>query len=121
MSLIRSRGNKDTEKVLASLLRRNGIVGWRRHIPVTGRPDFAFRRERIAVFVDGCFWQACPRCFHRPKTNRKFWDKKIANNRERDRKVTRSLKRRGWKVIRIWEHDLRKPEKVLEKIGLIAE
>ena len=107
MATIRSRGNKDTELALAKLMRRHGITGWRRNQRVFGKPDFVFRRARLAVFVDGCFWHGCPRCYCRPKSNRKFWDAKIARNRERDRKVSRKLRRLGWRVIRIWEHDLR--------------
>jgi len=106
MSRIRGRGNKATELALMKLFRRHGISGWRRQQPVFGKPDFIFRRERLALFVDGCFWHGCPRCYRRPKSNRKFWDAKIARNRERDRKVSRELRRLGWRVIRIWEHDL---------------
>ena len=106
MSKIRSRGNKDTELALIRLFHRHHITGWRRHQDVFGRPDFLFRRNRLALFVDGCFWHGCPRCYRRPKSNRKFWDDKIERNRERDRKVSRELRRLGWRVIRIWEHDL---------------
>lgn len=60
------------------------------------------------MFVDGCFWHGCPRCYARPKSNRKFWDTKIAANRARDRKVNRTLRRDGWNVLRIWEHELTK-------------
>jgi DNA mismatch endonuclease (patch repair protein) len=108
MSRIRGRGNKATELALMKLFRRHRISGWRRQQPVFGKPDFIFRRERVALFVDGCFWHGCPRCYCRPKSNRKFWDTKIARNRERDRKVSRELRRLGWRVIRIWEHDVAK-------------
>ena len=60
MAAIRSRGNKDTELKLASILRASGITGWRRHQPLPGHPDFIFRHARLAVFVDGCFWHGCP-------------------------------------------------------------
>ena len=116
MSRIRGRGNKDTELALVKLLRRHRIIGWRRHQPVFGKPDFLFRAQRVAVFVDGCFWHGCPRCYRRPKSNRKFWDAKIVRNRERDRQVSRELRRLGWRIIRVWEHDLRKPTRVLARI-----
>lgn len=106
MSRIRGRDNKDTELALIKLFRRNRITGWRRHQKVFGKPDFLFRRHRLALFVDGCFWHGCPRCYRRPKSNRTFWDTKIARNRERDHQVSRELRRIGWRVIRIWEHDL---------------
>jgi len=106
MSRIRGHGNKDTELALMKLLRDHNITGWRRNQKVFGKPDFAFRKIRLALFVDGCFWHGCPRCYRRPKSNRKFWDAKIARNRERDRRVNRELRRIGWRVMRIWEHEL---------------
>ena len=59
--------------------------------------------ERVAVFVDGCFWHGCPRHATRPRQNRKFWDEKIARNQQRDRLVTRGLRQSGWTVLRLWE------------------
>ena len=108
MSTIRSRGNKDTELVLARLLRRYGITGWRRHQELVGKPDFIFRKARLAVFVDGCFWHACPKHSTVPAGNRAFWKRKLAANHSRDRLVNRTLRKNGWRVIRIWEHDLPK-------------
>jgi len=108
MSSIKGSGNKDTELALIKLFRLHQITGWRRHQKVFGKPDFLFRRDRLALFVDGCFWHGCPRCYRRPESNRQFWDAKIARNRERDRKVSRELRRLGWRVVRIWEHDLAK-------------
>ena len=70
------------------------------------RPDFVFRKARVAVFVDGCFWHGCPKHCKLPVNNRAFWRRKLAVNRARDRLVTRSLRRLGWRVIRLWEHEL---------------
>src|SRR3989442_3445808 len=61
MSLIRGSGNRDTELRMMALFRAHGVTGWRRGALLTGRPDFVFRRERVAVFVDGCFWHGCPK------------------------------------------------------------
>ena len=108
MSRVHGRGNKDTELALVKMFRQHGITGWRRHQSIFGRPDFIFRRRKVAVYVDGCFWHGCPKCHRRPKSNRKFWDAKITQNRKRDRKVSRKLRRLGWRVVRIWEHDLAK-------------
>ena len=108
MALIRGKGNKQTEQALLALLRREKITGWRKHLPLRGKPDFAFRKQKVAVFVDGCFWHGCPKCYTRPKTNRKFWDKKREDNMARDKRVTRQLRQRGWRVIRIWQHSLQK-------------
>jgi DNA mismatch endonuclease, patch repair protein len=106
MSRIRGRGNKDTEMALACLLRQNKITGWRRHLPIFGRPDFAFPKQKIAVFVDGCFWHGCPKHFSLPANNRAFWKRKFTTNKLRDVLVTRTLRSQGWRVLRIWEHDL---------------
>jgi len=106
MSTIRSRGNKDTELALARLLRRHGITGWRRNEPLVGKPDFVFRTARLALFVDGCFWHFCPKHSHFPESNDLFWRNKFSRNRARDRFVTRQLRIRGWRVLRIWEHEL---------------
>ncbi len=108
MSLIRGKGNKQTEQALLSLLKLNKITGWRRHLPLPGKPDFAFPKQKVAVFVDGCFWHGCLKCYTRPKTNRAFWDRKRETNMARDKRVTRQLRRQGWKVIRIWQHSLKK-------------
>lgn len=108
MSKIRGKGNKDTEVALAKLFRANGITGWRRHYLITGRPDFAFPKQKLAVFVDGCFWHGCPKHGTQPKGNREFWNIKLTTNKARDRKVNRQLRAKGWRVLRIWEHDLRK-------------
>lgn len=117
MSLIRGKGNKETENALLVLLRQNKITGWRRHFPLLGKPDFAFPKQKVAVFVDGCFWHGCPKCYTRPKTNRAFWDRKRETNMARDRRVTRQLRRQGWKVIRIWQHSLKKsPNACLTRI-----
>jgi len=116
MARIRSRGNIATEMAVVKLFRKHGIRGWRRHQNVFGKPDFLFRRNRLALFVDGCFWHGCPRCYRRPKSNRKFWDSKIARNRERDREVSRELRRLGWRVVRIWGHSLEFPERIAMQI-----
>jgi len=118
MSRIRGKGNEKTELLLARLMRAAGIGGWRRHLPIPGRPDFSFRRQKVAVFVDGCFWHGCPRCFQLPKQNRAFWRAKIEGNRKRDRSVNVRLRRLGWKVVRIKECQLKKPEWV---VGRVAE
>ena len=100
----------------ARLFRVEGITGWRRHTALVGRPDFAFRSQRVAVFVDGCFWHGCPKHANMPANNRAFWMKKLTGNQNRDRLVTRTLRKEGWRVVRVWEHELRKPVRVLARI-----
>lgn len=116
MAGIRGRGNKETELALASLLRRNGLTGWRRHQAILGRPDFIFRKERLAVFVDGCFWHGCKLHANVPSNNRGFWVAKLSANKARDDFVSSQLRRTGWRVVRIWEHELRSPQKVIRRV-----
>ena len=118
MSLIRSRGNRATELRLIALMREHGITGWRRNAPVFGKPDFVFRRERVAVFVDGCYWHGCPQHATKPRTNAAFWRKKFAANKARDLLVNRTLRKAGWRVVRIWEHELERKHlpKALRKL-----
>lgn len=106
MSRIKGKGNKKTELALIDLMKRHGVTGWRRNQPLFGKPDFVFRAERLCVFVDGCFWHCCPKHSSIPANNREFWEKKLGANRKRDRLVTRTLKAKGWRVLRIWEHEL---------------
>jgi len=116
MSRVRSKGNKATELALLKLFRNHAISGWRRGSRLLGRPDFVFLKRRLAVFVDGCFWHACPRHGSCPTSNAQFWQMKIRRNRLRDRLVNQQLKRQGWAVMRIWQHELTKGnEKVLTK------
>jgi DNA mismatch endonuclease (patch repair protein) len=87
-------------------LRDGHISGWRRHLQLPGKPDFAFPLRKVVVFVDGCFWHGCPKCYRLPEDNRDYWVVKWNTNRRRDRRVSRLLVAKGWKVLRIWEHTL---------------
>jgi DNA mismatch endonuclease (patch repair protein) len=68
------------------------------------RPDVAFTRRKVAVFVDGCFWHACPEHGSKPKSNEWYWSPKLARNVERDRAADEALVQAGWTVVRLWEH-----------------
>jgi DNA mismatch endonuclease (patch repair protein) len=116
MASIRGTDNRDTEIKLAVFFQKHGITGWRRHAKITGKPDFVFPKQRLAVFVDGCFWHACPAHGHQPKSNRKYWLAKFARNCQRDRMTNRTLRNTGWRVLRIWAHELNQPERVLGRI-----
>ena len=116
MAAIRSKGNEATELKLAAILRSAGITGWRRHQPLPGRPDFVFRRQRLAVFVDGCFWHGCRWHCRMPKSRGAYWKPKIARNKARDKSVRSLLLDDGWRVLRIWEHSLRAPQLVLARL-----
>lgn len=119
MAAIRSRGNKDTELCLAMIFRQHRITGWRRHQPMFGKPDFVFQKQKLAVFVDGCFWHGCPMHCRMPKDNRKYWESKIARNSARDILTNRTLRSKGWAVVRVWGHSLAAPKKVIARINSV--
>jgi DNA mismatch endonuclease Vsr len=107
MRSVRS-SNTGIERVFVARLVRSRMAGFRlRAAHVLGRPDVTFSDQRIAVFLDSCFWHGCPEHLRRPKSNRRYWQKKIASNRARDRRQRAYLRRAGWTVIRVWEHDIR--------------
>jgi DNA mismatch endonuclease Vsr len=111
MSKIRSR-NTVPELKLRRALRKLGFIYQPKHI--FGKPDFANKKSKIAVFIDGCFWHGCPYHYITPKTNSAFWSQKIKKNIARDRKVGKTLKKEGYKVFRYWEHTVeRNPDKIL--------
>jgi DNA mismatch endonuclease, patch repair protein len=72
-----------------------------------GRPDLIFPGIKLAVFIDGCFWHACPLHFKMPETNQAFWQEKLSKNKLRDKEVNHLLKVEGWRVLRFWEHDIK--------------
>jgi len=117
MARIRGTGNLSTEIRVMSLLRGAGLRGWRRNWPVFGKPDFVFPADRIAVFVDGCFWHGCPRCRRVPSSSIAFWQAKIGRNVRRDREVSRHLRLIGWSVVRVRECGLRTPRRFLNRIS----
>lgn len=123
MRAIRSHGNRSTEMRLRSALMIAQVRGWILNTSdIEGKPDFYFPREKLAIFLDGCFWHGCPRCARTPKTNAAFWKSKIGWRRRRDAKITRRLKTAGIGVVRVWEHDLADARQVVAQIvGLIRD
>ena len=118
MAAVRSRGNRSTEWRLRPFLVQAGIRGWNIQASgLPGKPDFVFWRQRLAVFVDGCFWHGCPKCCRMPQSNRKYWQEKISRNKIRDGQNINKLRTLGWKVLRLWEHELRgNPSSCIKKI-----
>ena len=117
MASIKGTANRSTEQALATVLRSSGLSGWRRHANLPGRPDFVFPRERVAIFVDGCFWHGCPKCYKEPRRNVPFWRHKISANRSRDQRVRRALNRKGCSVLRVWEHSLTDSRQIRARIS----
>lgn len=89
------------------ILKSSGITGWRRNYPLMGKPDFVFPKNRVAVFVDGCFWHGCPKHCRMPSSNKNYWKEKIEANIQRDKRTVRELRAKGWRLMRLWEHDLK--------------
>jgi DNA mismatch endonuclease (patch repair protein) len=111
MSKIKGKGNKSTEILVEAVLIESSLGGWVKHPKeIVGRPDFFFPSQKLVLFVDGCFWHSCPVCNRRVPSNREdFWRQKLDQNRRRDNRQHRQLRRQGYHVMRIWEHELKKP------------
>jgi DNA mismatch endonuclease (patch repair protein) len=116
MSRVRGRENAATELRLIQIFRQARISGWRRRRALFGKPDFTFSAARLVIFVDGCFWHGCPLHGSVPTANGEFWARKLSRNVERDRLVGMTLRARSWRVLRIWQHELRNPAKVARRV-----
>lgn len=112
------RRDTQPEIALRKALYAAGIRGWRcDYGKAPGRPDLAWPRWRVAVFVDGAFWHGHP-SRHKPGRSGKYWDKKIEANMKRDRRVDRALSEDGWTVFRVWDFEIKK--NIDEVVGQIA-
>jgi DNA mismatch endonuclease Vsr len=107
MRTVKSRGTTP-EKLLIKAIKTSGLIGWRREVRgLLGRPDIVFRVKRVLIFVDGCFWHGCIGCYRGPKSNRHYWRKKLRLNRARDQFVNSELLALKWRVVRLWEHEVK--------------
>lgn len=102
------------ERKVERVLRELGIRFRRNDPNLPGKPDFFLVDYSVAVFVDGCFWHGCPRCFSGTQTNQAWWDNKINENRRRDRRIDARLRRSGFRVVHFWKHD--KPIRVEKRL-----
>jgi DNA mismatch endonuclease, patch repair protein len=103
--------SRDTapEKALRSIMHRMGLRFRKDIEPIEGvrcKADVVFRKAKVCVFVDGCFWHGCPKHFRPPKTNTEWWLEKVQDNQERDTKKTMLIKKHSWMVLRYWEHEI---------------
>jgi DNA mismatch endonuclease Vsr len=110
--------NTSVEIVFRKALWAHGIRGFRLHdTALPGHPDVVFPKRKVAVFVDGCFWHGCPKCYREPSSNKEYWTMKVQRNRNRDQRVTDLCKEQGWVVMRFWEHQvLTKSDKLANKL-----
>ncbi len=107
MQAVKSKGTR-LERRLWAMLAGLRLRGWRKNAnDVVGKPDVVFPDQRVAIFIDGCFWHGCPYCNRKlPITNREYWEGKIKRNIELARLYDEQLQQEGWVVIRIWEHEM---------------
>ncbi|MDM8542513.1 very short patch repair endonuclease [Desulfococcaceae bacterium HSG9] len=103
------------EIILRKALWKKGFR-YRLHYKLPGRPDFVFVKQRVAIFVDGCFWHGCPIHYSAPQTREQFWKEKLKKNVLRDLAVNDDLKSEQWRVQRVWQHDLKELDKVVNKL-----
>ena len=115
MSLIRSKWTKQERKVHNILKGRK--VKHKMHPKLIGNPDILLTATNTVIFLQGCFWHKCLKCYKEPKSNKRYWLPKIENNVTRDVKNTKILKSLGFKVVKVWEHEVNKEiNKLFEKI-----
>lgn len=86
-----------------------------------GKPDIAIKKYKVVVFIDSCFWHHCPEHGHYPRTNEEFWKKKLNRNMERDSEVSNFYLELGWNILRIWEHETKEMDQVVDKIAAFIE
>lgn len=121
MSRIRSTGTAP-EIRFRRYIWNHGLKHYRIKNKLVGRPDIYFPRQKIAVFIDGCFWHGCPKCFVAPKSHKRYWSQKISRNIKRDKINNIKLKKEGITVVRFWEHEIKENiDKCYQKLKKIYE
>ena len=117
MQAVKGKGTK-LEMRLWGMLAGMGLKGWKKNVDtIVGKPDVVFIIQRVAVFIDGCFWHGCPYCRKKlPKTNSEYWERKIKRNIELAQLYDEKLQRDKWTVVRIWEHEMADTVKVRTRI-----
>lgn len=125
-NVMRANRARDTgpELRLRRALREAGLGGYRLNWKkAPGRPDIAYPGRKVAVFVHGCYWHHCPRCYpNLPKSNADFWARKFELNRERDARKRSNLETGGWVVLEAWECDIRaNPRQLVEVVRLVKD
>lgn len=121
MGAIKGRGNL-LEMNFHEMLRAEKLR-FKMNVPdLPGKPDVVFRKNELVIFVDGCFWHGCKKHFKAPISNNFFWEEKIARNIKRDLQINEFYKSLGWKIVRVWEHQIKgNPAPVIKKIKKIIK
>lgn len=106
MSAIRAKRTKLEDRVTKALWRRG--LRFRRNVSgLFGKPDIAIQKRKCVVFIDSCFWHGCPQHGNMPSTNTEYWRPKLARNIARDNEVTNYYLNNRWKILRVWEHEVK--------------
>ena len=113
MRAVRSKDSK-IEKLFREKLWAIGFRYRKNSSKYFGKPDVVLSKYETVIFVDSCFWHGCKKHCRLPTTRKKFWAAKIDGNKQRDKKVNQYYKKTNWKVIRIWEHDLKKKDFIFD-------
>lgn len=112
--------NSKLENVFRKALFSKGIRYRKNVADLPGKPDIAIKRKKIAVFLDSCFWHGCKKHCRIPQSNTAYWQGKINKNILRDRDVSLEYKKMGWRIIRLWEHDISRNSEECQSIVLDA-
>ncbi|OGF49571.1 hypothetical protein A3G55_02925 [Candidatus Giovannonibacteria bacterium RIFCSPLOWO2_12_FULL_44_25] len=110
------------EKSFRRILTKAGYKYKKNIARLAGKPDIVFPKQRVVIFLDSCFWHGCRRHCRFPNSNRVYWKNKIGRNKKRDKIVNRLYKNKEWKLLRFWEHKIKKnPEKIIAKLKSALE
>jgi len=115
MSKIKSKDTK-IEILFRKALWKKGFRYSKSSNKYFGKPDLVLPKYKTVIFIDSCFWHNCPKHGYLPKSNLKYWKQKIERNKERDKEVNCHYKKADWKVIRVWEHKIKKIDSVIKEI-----
>jgi DNA mismatch endonuclease (patch repair protein) len=105
MRQVKSTGTS-LERLVQKALRHHRVYFAKNVKSIVGNPDLVFRRKKLLVFIDSCFWHGCPEHCRVPSSRTEYWHNKISRNKQRDKHVNLALKQEGWKILRFWEHEL---------------
>lgn len=115
MSKVKSKDSK-IEIDFRKAIWKAGFRYRKNSIKYFGKPDIVLPKYRTAIFIDSCFWHGCKRHCRLPSARKKYWTAKIERNKERDREVNRYYRKTGWKIIRVWEHEIKNTDSIISKI-----
>lgn len=116
MQTIRSKGTKLENKISKELWHL-GLRFRRNATDLHGKPDISIKKRKVVIFIDSCFWHGCDIHYRIPETNQEYWFKKINRNRQRDAEITKYYQEKGWRILRIWEHEIKNdPNGIVDRI-----